>query len=99
MVETQAEPIGGYQKFFNQIYAELKFPTCLKESGKVFISFEVDTVGDINNIKSVKSYSKVAGEAACSSIKSLNLKFKPAEQRGRKVKSHMIIPIVFKLEN
>ena len=67
----------------------------MKEKGKVFIQFTVDTLGRAGEFKIVKGYNELADSIALQVIKDLDFPFNPARQRGRAVKSRMIFPITF----
>ncbi|MCB0496026.1 MAG: energy transducer TonB [Cyclobacteriaceae bacterium] len=95
IIETQAEPIGGYPKFFEAISQTIKYPSELTEKGKVFIEFTVDTLGRIGEFKIVRSYNKLADQVALDAIKNLNFTFNPGKQRGKTVKTRLVIPIAF----
>jgi len=98
IVEYQAEPIGGYQKFMETIANSLKFPPELNEEGRVFIQFTVDTLGRTGEFKVVKGYNDVADKTALELMKSLNVPFNPAKQRGTPVKTRLIMPVTFELK-
>lgn len=98
VIEVQAEPIGGYEKFFEAISKTIKYPEGLKEKGKVFVQFTVDTHGHMNDFKIIRGYNKMAEQATLKGMANLNFPFKPAEQRGTPVKTRLVIPITFDQE-
>ncbi|QSE98549.1 energy transducer TonB [Fulvivirga lutea] len=95
IVETQAEPIGGYPKFFEAISKAVKYPAELKEKGRVFIQFTVDTLGQMDEFKIVRGYNELADQATLNALKNLNFPFSPAEQRGKPVRTRLVIPVTF----
>ena len=95
IIEVQAEPIGGYPKFFEAISKAIKHPPELNEKGKVFVQFTVDTLGKMNEFKIVIGYNKLAEEVTIEALKNLNFPFKPGKQRGIPVKTRLIIPVAF----
>lgn len=95
IVETQAEPIGGYPKFFEAISKAVKYPPELKEKGRVFVQFTVDTLGKMNEFKIVRGYNELAEQATLNALKNLNFPFNPGEQRGKPVKTRLVIPVTF----
>ena len=99
VIETQAAPIGGYQKLYEAIVKSIKYPQGLKEPGKVFVQFTVDTSGKMHDIKVVKSYDKLAAEAIINALQSLDFTFKPGTQQGVPVKSRMVIPIILHIHS
>lgn len=99
IIETQAEPIGGYPKFFEAISKTIKYPSELKEKGRVFVQFTVDTLGQMNDFTIVRGYNELAEQAVLDAMASLNFPFKPGEQRGIPVKTRLVIPIAFDPKN
>lgn len=99
IIETQAEPIGGYKKFFEVLSDSIKYPEGLKEKGKVFVQFTVDTLGQMGDFKIVRGYNELAEHATLTAMSNLNFPFKPGEQRGTPVKTRLVIPITFDPKN
>ncbi len=63
IIETQAEPIGGYKKFFEALSDSIKFPKGLTGKGKVFVQFTVDSLGQMSDFKIVRGYNELAEQA------------------------------------
>ena len=95
IIETQAEPVGGYKEFYNAVAREMKYPSGLKERGKVFIEFTIDSVGKMNDLKVIKGFNELADKEAIRLFSTLNYPFNPGRQRGKPVKTRLIIPILF----
>lgn len=95
IVDTPAEPIGGYPKFFDAISSRIKFPADLKEKGKLFVEFTIDPDGKIKNVRVVKSFNKLSDQEAVRVLSELNFPFIPGRQRGKAVETRLVIPIVF----
>jgi hypothetical protein len=95
VVETQAEPIGGYKEFFESIRKNLRFPDGLKENGRSFVEFTVDTVGQMKAVKLLKGFNELADKEAVRVISSLDHRFTPGRQRGNPVNTKLVIPIIF----
>jgi hypothetical protein len=99
IVETQAEPIGGYKKFFETISSKMNYPKGLIEKGKTFIEFTIDTVGQMENVKIVKGFNQLADNEAVRVLSTINYPFNPGRQRGTPVKTRLVIPITFGPKN
>lgn len=99
IIETQAEPTGGYKKFFEALSDSIKYPKGLTEKGKVFVQFTVDTLGQMSDFKIVRGYNELAEQATLDAMANLKFPFKPGEQRGIPVKTRLVIPIAFDLKN
>ena len=99
IVEEGAEPDGGYEKFYEYIKKNLKYPSQARRmgvEGKVYVQFIVDKDGSLNDIKAVKGIGAGCDEEAERVIKEAK-KWKAGKQRGRAVKQKIVIPIAFKL--
>ena len=99
VIEKQAEPIGGYAKFFEAISRELEYPKGLDKPGRTFIQFTVDTLGHMTGITVFKGLHELADKEALRVLRKIDYSFKPGEQRGKKIKTRMVIPITFELNN
>jgi periplasmic protein TonB len=67
-------------------------------SGKVIVSFDIDTEGNVNNIHVLKGIGFGCDEEAVRVVKNMP-KWKPAVQNGNKVAIRMSLPIMFETEN
>ena len=99
-IYSQAEFPGGnnmYQSFLqkNLIYPESARK--LKIEGKVWLNFEVDELGHINDIKIYNRIGEGCDEEAEFLIKNMP-NWRPAMQMGIPVKSRVFLPVEFKLE-
>ena len=99
IVERQAEPIGGYAKFFNAIKRNIKYPDDLKENGKSFVEFTIDANGEMKDVRLVKGFNEIADRAAVRVLSTLNFPFTPARQRGNAIESRLVVPITFHPNN
>ncbi|MTI21102.1 hypothetical protein E1176_08730 [Fulvivirga sp. RKSG066] len=95
IVESQAYPIGGYAAFFKTFASKFKLPSNLDAPpDRIYIKFTVDTLGKMNEIETVKSSSRLVAKEVVNTLKKMDFRFEPAQQRGKIVKSTMIIPII-----
>jgi len=99
IVETQAEPIGGYKKFFEAIASKMKYPTGLKDKGKSFVEFTIDSVGQMKDVRLIKGFNELADKEAVRVLSTLNYPFNPGRQRGKPVRTRLVIPITFDPKN
>jgi hypothetical protein len=95
VIETQAEPVGGYKKFLESIESVLNYPSGLSLKGRTFVEFTVDTLGKMKDVKVVKGFNDLADTEAVRALTALNYPFTPGKQRGKPVKTRLIFPIVF----
>ena len=95
IVEKQAEPVGGYKKFFEAIADRINYPTGLTEKGKTFIEFSIDTLGQMKDVKLIKGFNEQADKEAVRVLTSINFPFIPGRQRGKTVRTRLVIPISF----
>jgi TonB family protein len=99
VVEETALPPGGYPAFYKYIGDNLNYPQQAREmgiEGKVFIQFVVDTDGSLTEVTPVKGIGAGCDEEAVRVI-SQSPAWTPAQQRGKKVRQRIIVPIVFSL--
>lgn len=66
-------------------------------SGKVIVSFVVDTFGNTKNIEVVKSLEKRIDEEVIRVVKLLT--FEPARQKDKLIEVKMTLPLMFKLDD
>ena len=90
---------GGDLGLMKYIQKNVKYPAIAKEyniTGKVYVSFIVDKLGSVTNVKIVRGVDENLDAEAIRVIKSLP-KYKPGKQRGKAVRVMFTIPINFKL--
>jgi TonB family protein len=104
VVEKMPQFIKGdndNKAFIEWINKNLKYPVEAAKagiSGKVYLSFIVDSKGKVGNIKVVKSVHPLLDEAALNLIKSCPDWEVPGYQRGHAVNVMFSFPIIFKLQ-
>lgn len=99
IIEPVATFEGGMENFYKVIRDNLEFPKEAKE-GRVFFKFVVDTTGKMTDIEFMKSPSEENNKVVLKLIDFINANYswQSAQQRGKKVKIRMCLPIVFKRE-
>lgn len=101
IVEKSAEPEGGISEFLKMIGTNMRYPAEARRAGvegKVFVQFVIDEQGNLTSPTVVKGVSPEIDAEALRVVK-LSGKWTPGEQRGRKVKQRIVLPIVFSLGN
>lgn len=100
IVEPVATFEGGMNNFYTVIRENSRFPEGRKE-GRVFLHFVVDTTGKMTDFEIMKSVSEENSKEVLRIMNVINEKYNwtSAQQRGKKVKVRMNIPIVFKEES
>ncbi len=98
IVEKMPEPIGGYERFYNTLSKNIKYPRRAKSEqiiGKVFVSFVVNEKSELSDFKVVKGIGSGCDEEA---IRVIGLtKWEAGKQRGQPVKVRMMQTINFKI--
>ncbi len=100
IVETMPEFPGGQEALKVFIANSIKYPEKAKKegiSGKVYITFVVDKEGNSTNCKVARGVNPLLDKEALRVVSSLP-KWKPGEQKGKKVKVKYTVPIAFALE-
>lgn len=90
----------GKEAFRRYIQQNLKYPPIAAEngiSGRVFVSFVIDTDGSITNAKVVRGVDPSLDREALRVITNAP-KWAPGKQRGRPVRVAFTFPIVFELQ-
>lgn len=98
-VEKMPEFPGGEVKLVAYLKNEIRYPEFAKEEnleGTVYIKFVVNENGDIVNPVILKTPNKVFDEPSLSVIHRMP-RWIPGEQRGKKVKVYIAIPIRYSL--
>jgi TonB family protein len=88
--ESQPTPLGGFESFYKSVKEHTDISVV---KGKVFVQFVIDTTGQVQCAKVLKTEYEVLNDQAIALIE--ETKFIPAEQRGKKVVSTMVLPITF----
>ncbi|MCR5534190.1 MAG: M56 family metallopeptidase [Bacteroidaceae bacterium] len=97
--ETEAEFPSGFEAMFKWIADHIKYPEECKAKeiqGKVIIQFVVNEDGSLSDAKILRSPDKALSQEAVRVVKAMP-KWKPAKDKGKVVRSHFRLPIVFKL--
>jgi len=98
-LEEKPEPKDGYETFYKYLDENMQYPQEAKEKGiegRVFVSFVIDSDGNIQCSEIMKSFDESCGKEA---IRLMNNA--PAWNSGvidgKKVNIRMVLPIQFKL--
>ena len=89
-LESFAIPYGSFKIFYQKLIEQTQ---AVKEEGKVFVRFVVDTLGTVHCAKVFKSDNENLNSRALEIIN--KTKFTPATQRDKKVNAPMVLPIMF----
>lgn len=100
VVEQNPEFVGGQSAMYAWLGKNIKYPAAAQRaniSGKVFVSFTVNTDGSITDVQVLKGLGFGTDEEAIRVVKSMP-KWKPGKQSGRAVRVKYNLPISFQLE-
>ena len=101
IVETLPSFPGGMPAFYRYVGKNMNYPTQAKRmgvEGKVLLTFVVDKTGTIKDIEVVRGIGSGCDQEAIHVLKN-SPKWNPGIQRGRKVNTKMMIPLIFKLSD
>ncbi|MFC0878397.1 TonB family protein [Saccharicrinis sp. FJH2] len=101
IVEKMPEFPGGINAMMNFLRNNITYPPEAKAagiSGRVYVSFEVDTTGNIVNPQIVRGVDSLLNAEALRVVKMMP-KWIPGEQRGKKVRVSFMLPINFDTGN
>ncbi|MEQ9098363.1 MAG: TonB family protein [Imperialibacter sp.] len=99
LVEEVAQYPEGIQALYQFMSSNLKYPAIAKNKGtegKVLVEFVVEKDGRITNLKITSGIGDGCDEEAMRVIET-SAPWTPAQQRGKKVRQRMILPINFSL--
>ena len=100
VVEQQPEFPGGQAKMYQYLGKNTKYPSAAQRAnvtGKVFLTFVVNTDGSIVNVETMKGIGFGCDEEAIRVIKTMP-KWNPGKQSGRPVRVKYTLPVNFTLE-
>lgn len=100
IVEINPEFPGGIENMYKYLSNNLRYPSYLRErrvSGTVFVSFVINTKGDINDVEILKSPNDGFNEEVVRVINNMP-KWKPGIQSGKNVSVRFKMPIKFTLK-
>ena len=101
VVESQPEFPGGMAELLKYLQKNIKYPTICQEQGiqgRVVVQFVVNVDGSITDPHVVKPVNPYLDKEALRVVQSMP-KWKPGEQRGKKVRVRYPLPITFRLSN
>lgn len=91
---------GGNGAIVNAIQKAVKYPPLALRNqveGRIFVSFTVNSQGDVSDVKVVKGLGSGLDEETVRAVKTLP-KFIPGKQNGRAVSVSFTVPITFKIQ-
>ncbi|RUT72947.1 energy transducer TonB [Ancylomarina longa] len=100
IVEDMPEFPGGQLELQKWIAKSIKYPVIAQENGitgRVFITFVINKVGSVENVRVVRGVDPSLDKEAIRVIKTMP-KWKPGKQRGKPVKVSYTVPINFQLQ-
>ena len=100
IAQEKIEKMPSIKGGISDLAKNIKYPKTAKEqgiSGNVIVKAIIDKNGNVAGTEVVKSISKELDEAAVTAVKLT--KFIPGENKGKKVRAEVTIPIKFKLDN
>lgn len=91
---------GDINKFREWVQKRVRYPELASENGiqgRVFITFVVETNGNVSNVTVTRSVDALLDDAAREAV-AASPKWEPGMQRGRPVRVRYSIPIIFQLQ-
>lgn len=101
VVENQPEFPGGMAALMEYLKKNMKYPTICQEQGiqgRVIVQFVVNSDGSIVDPQVVKPVNPYLDKEALRVVSTMP-KWKPGEQRGKKVRVRFTLPVTFRLSN
>ena len=101
IVEKQPSYEGGLDAFYSYAKNEIKYPAEARKEGiegQIFVQFDIERNGSLSNIEVAKGIGGGCGSEALRVLKKAD-SFIAGSQRGRTVRTKMILPIIFRLDS
>ena len=101
VVENQPEFPGGVGELMKYLQKNIKYPTICQEQGiqgRVIVQFVVNSDGSIVDAQVIKPVNPHLDKEAVRVVNAMP-KWKPGEQRGKKVRVRFTLPVTFRLSN
>lgn len=100
IVEEKPSYEGGIDTFYRYLMNEIRYPSEARNNGvegHVFLGFSIERDGSVSNVRTIRDIGAGCGNEAERVMKTVTT-FKPGSQRGRSVKTEMILPFKFTLD-
>ncbi|WP_116790555.1 M56 family metallopeptidase [Flavobacterium psychrotrophum] len=99
-LQKQPEFPGGISSFMGTIQKSFAMPEIDKDlTAKIYLSFVIETNGEITNIKVIKDPGYGLGEEAARALSSIEKKWQPGELNGVPVRTSFTLPITINIKN
>ena len=101
VMEKMPEFKGGQKKLYKYIQENVHYPKEAKErciTGRFYVSFIIDTLGNIDSIKVNKRIHTLLKNEAIRVVKTMNGMWSPGRQEGRPVKVMYNLPFAFDID-
>ncbi|MBK6400332.1 MAG: energy transducer TonB [Bacteroidetes bacterium] len=101
-LDMQPRYIGSLVEFYTIIGKNLRYPNDARDNntaGLMYMTFEIDTMGHINNMTPVKDLGDECSKEVIRAIKLIPDLWLPAIKNGKKYVSRFILPVSFELTN
>lgn len=99
VVEKEPTYPGGEEAMQAYIKANIKYPEEAvknKEQGRVYVKFIIEKDGSVSNVKIARGVSPSLDAEALRVIQAMP-KWNPGTQKGKAVRTNVVVPIAFKL--
>ncbi|MEQ8551920.1 MAG: energy transducer TonB [Cyclobacteriaceae bacterium] len=93
---------GGLEKFYSDLEGLMRYPISERLKGiegKVLVQFDVNRVGQVENILILDGISRKCDKQVVKAIGKTSGRWSPGTVAGRKVKVRMTLPINFRLNH
>lgn len=100
IVEEQPSFEGGMDAFYSYLMKEVRYPAIARNNGvegQVYVQFNIERNGAVSNVRVTRDIGAECGSEVERIMKKVT-SFNPGKQRGRTVKTVMVLPVNFKLD-
>lgn len=99
LVDRIPEPVNGFKSLWKAISKEIPPPDSLTENVRFFLSFFVETSGNLSDVRIIRGHSPEIDKYVLERFKHMNPKFTPAVQGNKNVRIKYTLPISLNPKN
>jgi len=101
VVDQQAQPKKGMQRFLKYLSEHVSYPKAARENnieGTVIVRFVVNRDGSLSDFKIIKEIGGGCGETVTKALEKYSKRWTPGFDNGKPVRTYYLLPFTFSLQ-